>query len=357
MRGHIKPQDVLFSYVNLEDRIPARHPLREIKKMADQALKELSPTFDRLYSTTGRPSIPPESSIKAILLQILYGIRSEIQLMEQMDFNLLYRWFVDLGVDERVWTPEVFSMNRDRLFNSKVAAEFFEKIVEEARKRDLVSQDHFSVDGTLLKAWASKKSFRPKGEEPDDTKDPEDFHGEHRSNETHESRTDPEARLFKKSPGTAAELCFMGHALMENRNGLVVDGEVTLANPRNERDSAITMMTRRKHPTRRATLGGDKGYDVNEFHDRCRNIKVTPHIAQRDDGRASVLDGRTTRHPGYDVSMKKRKRIEEIFGWIKSAAGIRQMKVRGVCKIEPVFLFALSVYNMVRIRNIAMDTT
>ena len=357
MRGKQKIQETLFSYVRLEDRIPANHPLREIKKIADSCLRTMSEDFDTLYSKTGRPSIPPESLIKAIVLQILFGIRSEIQLMEQMQYNMLYRWFVDFGLDDCVWTPEVFSTNRDRLFNSEIAHTFFQSILEEANKYNLISQEHFSVDGTLLKAWASQKSFRPKDESNESKTDTEDFRGEKRSNETHESTTDPEARLYKKSKGSASELCFMGHALMENRNGLAVDGEVTVAESRKERESAIEMLKRNKSPKKHVTLGADKGYDVNEFHEQCRENNVTPHVAIRDDNRENVLDGRTTRHIGYKISLTKRKLIEQIFGWIKSAANIRQVKFIGVNKINPFFLLGLSVYNLVRIRNIIVNTT
>lgn len=363
MRGKQKTQQTLFSYVHIEDRIPANHPLREIKKIADTCLRAMSEIFDELYSQTGRPSIPPESLIKAILLQILYGIRSEIQLMEQMQYNMLYRWFVDLGLDDRVWTPEVFSTNRDRLFNTEIAHLFFQTIIDEAKTLDLVSQDHFSVDGTLLKAWASQQSFRPKDEPREPTRDVEDFRGEKRSNETHGSTTDPEARLYKKSKGSASELCFMGHALMENRNGLAVDGEVTVAESRKERETAIEMLKRHKSAMKsgrsfgHVTLGADKGYDVNEFHEQCRENNVTPHVAIREDNRENVLDGRTTRHVGYKISQTKRKLIEQIFGWIKSAANIRQVKFIGINKINPFFLFGLSVYNLVRIRNIIVNTT
>jgi transposase len=357
MRGKQKTQEALFSYVNIEDRIPSNHPLREIKKIADTCLRTMSDVFDTLYSQTGRRSIPPESLIKAILLQILYGIRSEIQLMEQMQYNMLFRWFVDLGLDDHVWTPEVFSTNRERLFNSEIAHQFFQTIIEEAKKINLISQDHFSVDGTLLKAWASQKSFRPKEESPQSMKDTDDFHGEKRSNETHESTTDPQARLYKKSKGSAAELCFMGHALMENRNGLAVDGEVTVAESRMERETAIEMLKRNKSLKKHVTVGADKGYDVNEFHEQCRENNVTPHVAIREDNRVNVLDGRTTRHVGYKISQTKRKLIEQIFGWIKSAANIRQVKLIGVDKINPFFLLGLSVYNLVRIQNIIVNTT
>ena len=357
MRGKQNIQEALFSYVHIEDRIPANHPLREIKKIADNCLRTMSEVFDTLYSQTGRPSIPPESLIKAILLQILYGIRSEIQLMEQMQYNMLYRWFVDLGLDDRVWTPEVFCMNRDRLFNSEIAHLFFETVVEEAKKHQLISHDHFTVDGTLLKAWASQKSFRPKDGSDKGKQDPEDFHGEKRSNETHASITDPEARLYKKSKGSASELCFMGHAMMENRNGLVVDGEVTVAESSKERETAIEMLKRNKSPKKRVTLGADKGYDVNDFHGQCRENNVTPHVAIREDNRKNALDGRTTRHVGYWISQTKRKLVEQIFGWIKSAANIRQVKFIGIERINPFFLLGLSVYNLVRIQKIIVNTT
>lgn len=353
MRGLQNIQPVLFSCIDIEDRIPAEHPLRGMKKIADQALKELNNTFDLLYSWTGRHSIPPEYLIKASLLQILFGIRSEIQLMEQMDYNLLYRWFVGLGIDEKIWTPEVFTMNRDRLFNKDVTKEFFNAILSEAEERGLTSDDHFSVDGTLLKAWASQKSFRPKNEDPSTPGNGEDFRGEKRSNATHESKTDPDARLYKKSEGSASELCFMGHVLMENRNGLVIDSEVTVAETKQEREAALEMMKKNKRPGKRVTLGGDKGYDVNDFHTECRENKITPHIAQRDDGRDTVLDGRTTRHPGYGVSIQKRKLIEQIFGWVKSAACIRQVKIRGIPRVGALFDLALSMYNIVRMQNLA----
>jgi transposase len=353
MRGLQNIQPVLFSYIDIEDRIPAEHPLRGIKKIADKALKEMDRTFAGLYSWTGRRSIPPEYLIKASLLQILFGIRSEIQLMEQMDFNLLYRWFVGLGIDEEVWTPEVFCMNRDRLFTKAVTKEFFDVILSEAEERGLMSDDHFSADGTLLKAWASQKSFRRKDEDPTNPGNGEDFRGEKRSNATHESKTDPDARLYKKSEGSASELCFMAHILMENRNGLAVDSEVTVAETKKEREAALEMMKRNKQPGQRVTLGGDKGYDVNDFHTECRENKITPHIAQRDDGRDTVLDGRTTRHAGYAISIQKRKLIEQIFGWVKSAGCVRQVKIRGIPRVSALFDLVLSIYNIVRMQNLA----
>lgn len=352
MRGSQNIQPALFSYVDIEDRIPEKHPLREIKKIVDKALKELNKTFTALYSSIGRPSIPPEYLIKGSLLQILYGIRSEIQLMDQMNYNLLYRWFVGLGLDAKVWTPEVFTVNRDRLFNTDVTKEFFKTILSEADQRGFVSGDHFSVDGTLLKAWASQKSFRPKDEDSNEAGSGEDFRGEKRSNETHASKTEPDARLYKKSSGSASELCFMAHVLMENRNGLAVDSEVTFAETKQERDAALTMVKRNKQRGKRVTLGGDKGYDVNDFHEACRENKITPHISKRDDGRENVLDGRTTRHAGYQISIQKRKLIEQIFGWVKSTGCVRQVKIRGIPRVGALFDLVLSMYNIVRMQNL-----
>ena len=357
MRGTKNTQPVLFSYVDIEDRIPANHPLREIRQIADVALRSMDNTLDSRYSTFGRPSIPPESLIKALLLQILYGIRSEIQLIEQLQYNLLFRWFVDLGIDDKVWTPESFSMNRNRLFSGSVPTEFFDSVVAIATQRGLMSRDHFSVDGTLLKAWASQKSFRPKNPDEDKNQDPTDFHGQKRSNQTHASITDPDARLYKKSAGDAAQLCYMGHALMENRHGLVADCDLTHAGTKQERDSALRMVERRDRPKRRITLAGDKGYDVNDFIEGCRERNVTPHLAIRKDGRNSLIDGRTTRHEGYKISIGKRKLIEEVFGWVKSAACIRQVRLRGVELVSGLFDFAMSAYNIVRMYKIASAPT
>jgi transposase len=360
MRGNENTQDPLFSYVSLEERVPADHPLRQIRRIADEALKEMDPVFQKVYSHTGRPSIPPEVLFRALLLQYLHGIRSEIQLMQQIDYNLLFRWFVGIGIDDSVWTPEVFCVNRERLFSSEMTGHFFSAVVKQARKRRLLSKDHFSVDGSLLKAWASQKSFQSKGKKrktKSEQKDPGDFHGEKRSNATHESTTDPEARLYRKSSGSESMLCYMGHVLMENRNGLVVDREVTPSGGVQEREAALAMLERRSAPSQRVTVGGDKGYDVNDFLQGCRDLHATPHVAQRNDGRDSVLDGRTTRHVGYSISQTVRKRIEQIFGWVKSAAGLRQVKVRGITRIGAVFDLALCAYNLLRIRNLIYNST
>jgi transposase len=357
MRGPKNHQPALFSYVDIEDRIPVDHPLREIRRIADEALRAIDSTLTSRYSRIGRPSIPPESLIKALLLQILYGIRSEIQLVEQLHYNLLFRWFVDLGIDGKVWTPESFSMNRDRLFSDTVPAAFFDSVLAIAEQRGLVSKEHFSVDGTLLKAWSSQKSFRPKDDEEREKQDPTDFHGEKRSNETHASVTDPDARLFRKSAGDASQLCYMGHILTENRHGIVIDCEVTHAGTKRERDAAETMISRRTQPTRRVTLGADKGYDVNAFIESCRNLNVTPHIAQRNDKRATLLDKRTTGRAGYQISQRKRKRIEEVFGWLKSAGCIRQVRLRSVPYVSGLFDFAMSAYNILRMRNLSVAPT
>lgn len=356
MRGQITTQETLYSYVNLEDRIPLKHPLRIIRTLVDTSLLKLNSTFNALYAQTGRPSIPPEMLIKALLLQILYGVRSEIQLMEQMNYNLLFRWFVGLGVDTPVWTPETFSVNRDRLFTLDVTKEVFANILVEARKRGFVSNDHFSIDGTLLKAWASQKSFQRKEKKEADT-DGKDFHGEHRSNDTHESTTDPDARLYRKSKGSESHLSYLGHVMMENENGLAVDGEVTQAQTSEEWSAAAAMIDRVPSPSHRITVGADKGYDVNDMIDCFRELNATPHIAQRQDGRRTKLDRRTTRHAGYRRSLHVRKRIEQIFGWIKSAAGIRQVKYRGRGRIASYFHLVLSAYNLVRIKNLICNST
>lgn len=357
MRSPKNKQPVLFSYVDIEERIPANHPLRGIRRIADEALKRIDKTLDSRYSRFGRPSIPPESLIKALLLQVLYGVRSEIQLIEQLHYNLLFRWFVDLGIDDKVWTPESFSMNRERLFSGVVPEEFFDSVVAIAEEQGLMSKEHFSVDGTLLKAWASQKSFRLKDAPSDSTQDPTDFHGEKRSNETHASVTDPDARLYRKSAGDGAQLCYMGHVLMENRNGLVTDCAITHAGTKQERDAALLMLDRRTHANRRITVGEDKGYDVNAHIDDLRARGITPHIAQRNDKRKTLIDGRTTRHVGYRISMEKRKKIEEVFGWLKSAGGVRQLKMRGIALVQGVFDIAISAFNILRINNLVSAPT
>lgn len=356
MRGSQKQQDSLFSYVPLEKRIPKSHPLRPIRKMVDEALKKMSNKFSELYSYTGRPSIAPEYLLRAALLQIFYSIRSERLLMEQLDYNLLFRWFVGLKMDEPVWNHSVFSKNRDRLLNTEIAALFFASIRDQAAKKKLISDEHFTVDGTLLEAWASMKSFKPKGcdkNNPSDTgpgkNQTVNFRGQKRKNDTHQSVTDPEARLYKKAKGQQAKLCYLGHALMENRNGLVVDTRVSLANGTAERKAAIEMVENvpGKH---RITLGADKGYDSTDFVERMRFLNATAHVAQN--GRGSAIDGRTTRHDGYNVSLKIRKRVEEIFGWMKTIGCLGKLHHRGQERIQGIFTLAAAAYNLIRIRNL-----
>lgn len=356
MRGSQKQQDLLFSYVPLEKRIPKSHPLRPIRKMVDEALKKMSNKFSELYSYTGRPSIAPEYLLRAALLQIFYSVRSERLLMEQLDYNLLFRWFVGLKMDDPVWNHSVFSKNRDRLLNTEIAALIFASIRDQAAKKKLISDEHFTVDGTLLEAWASMKSFKPKGSDknnPSDTgsgKNPTvNFRGQKRKNDTHQSVTDPEARLYKKAKGQQAKLCYLGHALMENRNGLVVDTRVSLANGTAERKAAIEMVENvpGKH---RITLGADKGYDSTDFVERMRFLNATAHVAQN--GRGSAIDGRTTRHDGYNVSLKIRKRVEEIFGWMKTIGCLGKLHHRGQERIQGIFTLAAAAYNLIRIRNL-----
>ena len=356
MRGSQKQQDSLFSYVPLEKRIPKSHPLRPIRRMVDEALEQMSSKFAELYSHTGRPSIAPEYLLRAALLQIFYSIRSERLLMEQLDYNLLFRWFVGLKMDDPVWNHSVFSKNRDRLLNTEIAALFFASIRDQAAKKKLISDEHFTVDGTLLEAWASMKSFKPKGSDkndPSDTgsgKNPTvNFRGQKRKNDTHQSVTDPEARLYKKAKGQQAKLCYLGHALMENRNGLVVDTRVSLANGTAERKAAIEMVENvpGKH---RITLGADKGYDSTDFVERMRFLNATAHVAQN--GRGSAIDGRTTRHDGYNVSLKIRKRVEEVFGWMKTIGCLGKLHHRGQERIQGIFTLAAAAYNLIRIRNL-----
>jgi transposase len=358
MRGIEAEQPALFSYVNLENRVPRDHPLRTIKTMVDTALKELSPRFDLMYSRRGRPSIPPERLLRALLLQIFYSIRSEELLMEQLDYNLLFRWFVGLGIDDKVWVPETFSTNRDRLMEGDVAQAFFDQVLAQARSRDLLSDDHFTVDGTLLEAWASQKSFRPMDEPqdpPSGDRNPEiDFRGEKRSNATHRSTTDPDARLAKKG-NTAAKLCYVASALMENRNGLIVDTEVEHATGTAERDSALAMLKRRPERKKRRTLGADKHYDTKEFVAGCREVNFTPHVAQNiTKNRGSAIDGRTTRHEGYKVSQRKRKLVEQGFGWDKTVGLLDKLRHRGKKLVGWVYTFTSAAYNLVRLRTLTM---
>ncbi len=346
----------MFSYLSPEERVPAKHPLRPIRLMVDDALKSLSPAFSRLYSACGRPSIAPEKLLRALLLQVLYTVRSERMLMEQLEYNLLFRWFVGLNMDEAVWVPTVFTKNRDRLLEGDVAEKFFQLVLTQARAADLLSDEHFSVDGTLIEAWASQKSFQRKDQPtppPDDPGNPTvDFHGEQRSNDTHESTTDPDARLARKSGGHEAKLSYCGNVMIENRNGLVVDTELLQCNGTAERDAAM-LMAERVEGTERITLAADKAYDTKDFVSEMRGMNVTPHVSQntkRSGG--SAIDSRTTRHEGYQVSQRKRKRIEEVFGWVKTVGMLRKTRHRGLETVQWVFTFTATAYNLVRMRNL-----
>lgn len=356
MRGDYPEGNDMFSYVSLEQRIPKHHPIRKMRKLVDEALGNLDRLFDAIYADNGRPSIPPERLIRASLLQVFYSIRSERQLMEQLDYNLMFRWFVGLSVDEPVWNPSTFSKNRDRLAQADIGRRLFEEIVEMARRRNLTSNEHFSVDGTLIAAWASQRSVRRRDGSDDDNPDgvgrnaSRNFHGETRSNKTHASRTDPEALLASKGQGMGARPSYTGHTLMENRNGLLVNAELTLATGTAERDTAIDMAAGLNSG---ATLGADKGYDTRDFVDQLRILDVTPHVAQNLNRRGgSAIDGRTTRHPGYKISQRVRKRVEEPFGWAKQIGGLRQTKFRGLARVRQDFLRVMSAYNLVRIRNL-----
>jgi transposase len=359
MRGHSNQQLPMFSVIPIDSWIEEDHPLRAMADLVDPILKALSPDFDAIYSHTGRPSIPPEQLLKSLLLQVLYTIRSEGQLLEHLRFNLLYRWFVGLAPDSRIWDETVFSKNRERLLNGAIASKFFQKVVELAETENFVSNDHFSVDGTQLHAWASHKSFVPKedeenpGSNDDDPGNPSiNFRGEKRTNETHASKTDPESRLYRKSSGAEAKLSYMGHALMENRNGLVVSTQVTRANGTAEREAAMDMAVKIATEHRK-TLGADKGYDTKEFVEVMGVLKVTPHVAQNTERRGgSAIDGRTTRHEGYDVSQKKRKLIEEVFGWLKTVGPLRRPHFRGLRRMSWWFEFSVAIYNLLRIRNL-----
>jgi transposase len=319
--------------------------------MVHEALAELSPLLSKLYSHTGRPSIPPEHLLKAMLLQILYTIRSERLLMEQLDYNILFRWFVGVSMDDQVWEHSVFSKNRERVLGTEVAAKFFALVRQQAHEAGLLSDEHFTVDGTLIEAWASLKSFRPHGSEPPSpTRNPEvDFHGQQRTNQTHSSSTDPQARLYRKSKGSEAKLCYMGHTLMENRNGMAVGAQLTIASGTAEPQAALDMIGNLPG-SHRVTVGADKYYDQQGFVEDVRACKVTPHVAQKQKG--SAIDARTTRHPGYQISQRIRKRVEEIFGWLKTIGTLRKVKLRGQPNVESLFLFALSAYNLVRMRNL-----
>ena len=400
MRGSDTRSGELFSYVDLEQRVPAKHPLRKIRQLVNDVLASLDAEFAKLYSAFGRESIPPERLLRALLLQALFTIRSERQLMEQLDYNLLFRWFVGLGIDDPVWVPTVFTKNRDRLLDADVAAKFMAELLAHKEVRKLLSDEHFSVDGTLIEAWASMKSFQPKPDaaspeksdgdppappaaepeppqiEPTAAKENEtrtedqpmkerndqetgsaaarqgrneevDFHGQKRSNETHASTTDPEARLYRKGKGKEAKLCFMGHALMENRSGLIVETETTQADGFGERKAALAMINRRCPGEKQITVGADKGYDTSDFVCDLRAMNVTPHIAAKVKG--SAIDGRTTRHTGYAVSQKKRKLIEEAFGWGKTVGTASKTMLRGVARVGFQFTLNMAAYNLARL--------
>lgn len=360
MRGGERRSEGMFSYIRLEDRIAADHPLRAIRALVDETLAALSSQFDDLYSHTGRPSIPPEYLLRATLLQAFFTVRSERQLMEQIDYNLLFRWFVGLSMDDAVWDHSSFSTNRDRLLEAGVAREFLSCLLALPKVKQLLSSDHFTVDGTLLKAWASMKSFQLKdgsggGSSGSGRNGERNFRREKRSNETHESRTDPEAKLYRKGDGQESRLCYLGHVLMENRNGLAVASDVTQANGTAERTAALALINRSRSSWRRITLGADKAYDVTDFVEALREQEVTAHIAidghvtKTGKTRKTAIDGRITRHPGYAVSQIVRKRVEEIFGWVKTTGGLAQVKLRGLAKVQAIFNFAILAYNLVRI--------
>ena len=360
VRGEDEQTGAFFSYVDLEARIRQDHPLRTIRVIVNEALSALEQDFAALYSPIGRPSIPPEKLLRAMLLQAFYSIRSERLLMERLEYDLLFRWFVGIGVDDPAWNHSVFSKNRDRLLEGDIAEKFLSAVLARPRVRKLLSTDHFSVDGTLIEAWASTKSFKPRDgsdEPPAGGRNPDaDFHGERRSNETHASTTDPDARLYRKGPGKEAKLCFMGHGLMENRHGLLVDASLTLADGHAERIAALHMIEPRADRPGAITLGADKGYDAQDFVNELRSMKVTPHVAQNTRGRRSAIDGRTTRHNGYAASLRIRKRIEEAFGWIKTIAGQEKTKFRGRDRVGWAFTFSAAAYNLVRLPKLIAET-
>ncbi len=357
MRGDSTDPEPVFSYITTAQRVPQDHPLRRVRAMADEALRALSPQFDRLYSKVGRPSIAPERLLRALLLQYFYGIRSERLLMEQLEYNLLFRWFVGLSMDDQVWDATVYSKNRERLMAGDIARLFLEQIVAQARERGFTSDEHFSVDGTLIEAWASQKSFKPKGSGDDDKgggpRNPNvDFRGEKRRNQTHQSTTDPQARLYRKAQGHEAKLAYLGHVVIENRNALVVGCEVTEAlGSHMEREAAARLMENVPRQ-QRVTVGADRGYDTRGFVAAMREQGATPHIAQNVTKRRSAIDARTTRHAGYGISQVTRKLVEHPFGWIKAAAGLWQVKHRGRAKVDWTVTFAMAAYDLVRMRNL-----
>jgi transposase len=364
VRSKDAKQQVFFSYKSIEERIPEDHPIRDLKKLVDEALAGLSSEFDLLYSHTGRPSIPPEQLLRALLLQIFFSVRSERQLVEQLNYNMMFRWFVGLNLDDDIWNATTFTKNRNRLLEGEIAEKFFAEVLSTAKKQGLVSQEHFTVDGTIIEAWASHKSFQPKEVSDSDDNDPPqsktgggknpdvDFKGQKRTNDTHESKTDPDARLCKKSQKTGAQLGYMGHVLMENRNGLVVDVRVNHAVGKSEHSAAASMASAIAGKVR-VTLGGDKGYDSNELLAELRSMGISPHIAKNDHKRrTSSIDNRTTRHEGYHVSQKKRKLVEQIFGWGKTVGCLRKVKHRGLDLVKSITTMNMAAYNLIRIRNL-----
>ena len=362
MRGTDRQQAHLFSYVSPERRVPADHPLRPIRAMVDAAFERLSPRFTALYSHTGRPSVPPEKLLRALLLQVFYTVRSEALLMEQLDYNLLFRWFVGLDTDEAVWDATTFTKNRDRLLAGDIAREFFAAVLDQARAQGLLSDEHFTVDGTLLEAWASHKSFQRKDDPTrptdDDPGNPTvNFHGERRSNATHESTTDPDARLCRKGKGREAKLAYLANLLMDNREGLATAAQVSIATGAGETLGALALVEGLEQRATRITVGADKAYDNEAFVEGMRFMEATPHVAQNGNRRRSRIDARTTRHAGYGVSQVKRKRIEEIFGWLKTVGLLRKLRHRGRATVEWIFTFAVAAYNLVRIRNLTAAVT
>jgi transposase len=356
MRGEDSKQEAMFSYLSPEKRVPVEHPLRRVRALVDTVLEEMSPRLAKLYADVGRPSIAPERLLRALLLQIFYSVRSERLLMEQLDYNLLFRWFVGLAMDEPVWNHAVFSKNRERLLNEEMAEAFFERVLQ--RAKPYLSDEHFTVDGTLVEAWASHKSFRPKdgGHAPGGSNREVNFHGQRRSNQTHQSTTDPDARLYKKSTGSEARLCYLGHALMENRHGFLVKTRLTLASGTAEREAALAM-TKQIHGKKRATLGGDKGFDTRDFVRQLRTIGVTPHVAQNTERPGgSAIDERTTRHAGYASSQRKRKRIEQSFGWMKIIGMLKKVKLRGRENVSWLFTFVGAAYNLYRLGRLEAQT-
>ena len=354
MRGEDAGQVAVFSYISPEQRVPKDHPLRPLLKIVNDVLGRMSPLFEKLYSHTGRPSIPPEKLLRALLLQVLYTIRSERMLMEQLDYNLLFRWFVGLNMDDLVWDATVFTKNRDRVLGGEVAKVFFQEVLAEARRRSLLSDEHFTVDGTLIEAWASHKSFKPKDQSDSDeggSNPSVDFRRQRRTNDTHASRTDPEARLYKKSKGAESRLCYMGHLMIDNRHGLATNACVTIASGTAEREAAVQMAG--EIPGRgRVTLAADKGYDTRDCIRKLRDRNITPHVAQNDTNRRSAIDRRTTRHPGYTVSQKKRKLVEQMFGWAKTVGLMRKTRHRGTQRVDWMFIFTAAAFNLVRMRNL-----